>query len=52
MPTRLAPTELNAQIAAEETENGQNLVEEVLESSELPECVEQSVREPHGDEDE
>ena len=52
VPTRLAPTELNAQIAAEETENGQNLVEEVLESSELPECVEQSVREPHGDEDE
>ena len=49
VPTRLAPTELNAQIAAEETENERNLVEEVLESSELPESVEQSVSEPQGD---
>ena len=52
VPTRLAATELDAQVATEETENGLNLVEEVLESSELPECVEQSVREPHGDDDE
>ena len=52
VPTRLAPSDLNAQIAAEEADNGHNLVEEVLESSELPECVEPSIREPHIDKDE
>ena len=50
--TRLAPTELNALIAAEMTENGLNLVEEVLESSEMPECLEQSVRDPNGGDEE
>ena len=51
VPTRLAPTELNAQMATEEAENRQNLVEEVLESSELLECVEQTVKEPLGTDD-
>ena len=52
VPTRLAPSELSAQIAVEEADNGHNLVEEVLELSELPECVEPSIREPHRDKDE